>query len=365
MAETHYEALIKKGYSRREFLKMCTIMAAILGLEASGASKIAYALETKPRLPVIFLSLQECTCCTESFIRSAHPLFADIIMDMISLDYMEVLMACAGSQAEEAKMQSIKANKGNYLLVVEGSIPTKDEGIYCTIGGRTAQDVLIEAAKDAVAVIAFGSCACNGCVQSAYPNPTGAKPVKDIITDKPVINVPGCPPIPEVISGTVVHYLTFGRIPELTPQGRPKAFYNHRIHDNCPRRPFFDAGLFVESFDDAGHKQGWCLYKMGCKGPTTYNSCSITQWNNGVSFPIKSGHPCIGCSEPGYFDDMPMYERLAKIPGTARPIDPDIAGETIAAVTTAGVALHAAATVAANKAEKKKGGAKNGQPHSY
>lgn len=365
MIETHYEALIKKGYSRRDFLKMCTVMAATLGLEASGAPKIAHALETKRRMPVIYLSLQECTCCSESFIRSAHPLFADIIMDMISLDYMEVLMACAGTQSEEARLKSMRENKGNYLLVVEGSIPTNDGGIYCTIGGRSAQDILEEAAKDAVAVIAFGSCASNGCAQGSYPNPTGAKPVKEIITDKPVINVPGCPPISEVISGTVVYYLTFGKIPELTPQGRPKAFYNHRIHDNCARRPYFDAGLFVENFDDAGHKQGWCLYKMGCKGPTTYNACAITQWNNGVSFPIKSGHPCIGCSEPGYFDNMPMYSRFAKVPAVARPIDPDKAGEAITAVTAAGVAAHAVATMIAKKTEGKKGEVKDDQSHRY
>ncbi len=344
MSDNFYEAMIKRGYSRREFMRICAILTAAIGLEASFIPKVAQALETKPRLPVIYLHLQECTCCAESFIRTAHPLLADMLFNMISLDYMETLQAAAGHQAEAAKASSMKDYKDHYLLVVEGSIPLQDDGIYCTIGGRTARDILVEAARDAIGVIAFGSCATNACVQGAHPNPTGAVAVKEIVKNKPVIDVPGCPPIAEVIAGTIVHYLTFDRLPELTRLGRPKAFYNHRIHDNCNRRAYFDAGLFVEQFDDEGAKQGWCLYKVGCKGPTTYNACAITQWNNGVSYPIKSGHPCIGCSEPGFYDDMPMYSRMAHIPGTAMPFNPDQIGKVVTGVTAAGVAAHGLAT---------------------
>lgn len=344
MKETIYEAICKKGYTRRDFLKLCGVMAAMLGLGETMIPKVAHALETKPRLPVIYLDLQECTCCAESFIRTAHPLFSDLVLNMISLDYMEPLQAAAGKQAEEAKMKTMRDYKGHYLVVVEGSIPLKDGGIYCTIGGRSAEDILQEAAKDAVAVIAYGSCATNTCVQGAYPNPTGAVPVKEIVTDKPVIDVPGCPPIAEVISGVIVYYLTFERLPELTRLQRPKAFYNHRIHDNCNRRAYFDAGMFVENFDDEAAKQGWCLYKVGCKGPTTYNACPITQWNNGVSYPIKSGHPCIGCSEPNYFDNMPIYTRLAHLPGKAIPVNPDNLGKKIALGTAGAAAVHGVAT---------------------
>lgn len=354
MKDTIYEALSKRGYTRRDFLKMCGTMSAALGFGTLYTNKIAYALETKPRLPVIYLNLQECTCCSESFIRTAHPLLSDLILNMISLDYMETLQAAAGHQAEEAKTNSMRDYKGRYLVVVEGSIPLKDNGVYCTIGGRTAKDILLEAAKDSVAVIAYGSCATNTCVQGAYPNPTGAVPVKDVVTNKPVIDVPGCPPIAEVISGVIVYYLLFNKIPELTRLGRPKAFYNHRIHDNCNRRAFFDAGMFVENFDDEGAKQGWCLYKMGCKGPTTYNACAVTQWNNGVSYPIKSGHPCIGCSEPNFYDNMPIYERLAHIPGRAMPIDPDNLGKKVVIGTTVGVAAHGVATAILKRDKSKK-----------
>ena len=344
MSDTIYEGLCKKGITRKEFLKMCGVLALALGYESSFASTIAHAMETKRRLPVIYHDFQECTCCAESFIRSSHPLFSDLILNMISLDYMEPLMAPSGFQAEESRAKTIRESKGKYLLIVEGSVPVNDGGVYCTIGGRTALDLLHEAARDSVAVIAYGSCATNTCASGASPNPTGARAIKDLVTYKPVIDVPGCPPIAEVITGVIVHYLTFDRIPELTNMNRPAAFYDHRIHDNCNRRAYFDAGLFVEKFDDVGAKQGWCLYKVGCKGPTTYNACPITQWNNGVSYPIKSGHPCIGCSEPNYFDNFPLYERLAHIPGQALSKDPDKIGKAVAGLTAAGVAVHAVAT---------------------
>lgn len=353
MKDTYYEVLKSKGYSRRDFLKMCTILAGMLGLEASYAGQIAHALETKPRLPVIYLSLQECTCCAESFLRTAHPLFSELILNMISLDYMETLQAAAGHQAEEIRHKTMSDYKGKYIVIVEGSVPMKDNGIYCTIGGRSARDILLETTKDAVAVLAYGSCATNTCINGAAPNPTGATAIKELVTNIPVIDVPGCPPIAEVIAGVVTHYVTFDRLPALTRMGRPAAFYNHRIHDNCNRRAFFDAGLFVENFDDEGAKQGWCLYKVGCKGPTTYNACAITQWNNGVSYPIKSGHPCIGCSEPNFYDNMPIYERLAHIPGKAMPVNPDDLGKKLAGVTLAGVAAHGAATAIIKRKELK------------
>lgn len=346
--DTFYEYIIKRGYTRRDFLKLCTILAASIGLDAAQIPQVAKALETKPRTPVIYLNLQECTCCMESFIKTAHPLIAELILQIISLDYSETLQAAAGQQAEAIRLDTIKKYKGQYLVMVEGSVPLKDDGIYCTIGGVSARELLLETARDAMLVIAYGSCATNTCASGAHPNPTGAVAIKEVVKDTPVIDVPGCPPIMEVIAGTIVHYLTFGSVP-LTNLGRPRAFYDHRIHDNCNRRAYFDSGLFVEQFDDEGAKQGWCLYKVGCKGPVTYNACPITQWNNGVSYPIKSGHPCIACSEPNFFDLMPIYERRAHIPGTDRPFDADQAGKTVTALTAGGVLAHGAATAVINR----------------
>ncbi|MTV48796.1 hydrogenase small subunit [Heliobacillus mobilis] len=354
---TFYQHLQNRGVNRRDFLKFCTVMAASLGLGAGASATIAEALETKKRLPVIWRHFQECTCCTESFTRTQHPLATDIILNMISLDYDEVLMAAAGHQAEETARKVMEENKGNYILAVEGAIPTNDGGIYCCLGGRSALDVLKEEAKHAKAIIAWGSCAVNGCVQAAHPNPTGAVPVQKIITDKPIVNVPGCPPIAEVMAGVITHVLTFERLPELDSQGRPKAFYGHRIHDKCNRRAYFDAGMFVESFDDQGSKEGWCLYKMGCKGPNTYNSCSNLQWNGGLSYPIKSGHPCIGCSETGFWDNnggQSMYNHLSEVPGLKIGVNVDTFGATAVGAAIAGVAVHAGLSAVTKKSLEKK-----------
>jgi len=338
-----YEECSKKGVSRRDFIKYCTTMAALLGLESTGIAQVVKALETKPRLPIIWLHLQECTCCSESFIRSAHPVVADLLLDQISLDYTETLMAAAGAQAEKCMQDTISKYKGEYILMIEGSVPLKNEA-YCCIGGRSAYQIVTDVAKDAKAVIAWGNCASAGCVQAAHPNPTGAKPAHKIIGGKPVINVQGCPPIADVMSGVAVHLLTFGTIPQLDSLGRPKAFYSRRVHDTCYRRANFDAGLFVENFDDENARKGYCLYKIGCKGPNTYNSCGIIKWNEGTSYPIQSGHPCLGCSEEGFWDKSPFYERIPDIQGFGIEATADQIGLALGVATVAGVTAHAVAT---------------------
>jgi hydrogenase small subunit len=341
---TIWEEMRARGVSRRDFVKFCTWMSAYLGLESSGVADVVKALEKKRRLPVVWLHFQECTCCSESFIRSSHPIVADIILDKVSLNYTETLQAAAGVQAEECMRRTIKENPGEYLLMVEGSVPVGEDGIYCVIGGRSALDIVREAVDGAKAVVAWGNCASAGCVQSARPNPTKARPIHQVVTGKPIINVQGCPPIAEVMAGVVVHLLTFDRIPQLDALGRPEAFYSRRVHDTCYRRPYYDAGLFVESFDDENARHGYCLYKMGCRGPTTYNSCGVIRWNNGVSYPIQSGHGCIGCSEAGFWDNGPFYQRLAGFPGFGIETTADQIGLAVGAATIAGAAAHAVLT---------------------
>jgi len=338
------ELMEERGYSRRDFLKFCAFMSATLGVHSAGLSSIVRALESKPRPPVVWFHFQECTCCSESFIRSAHPIVSDIILDRISLDYSETLQAAAGHQAEEALHKTMKDFHGQYIMTVEGSVPTKDGGIYCTIGGRTALDIVREAADGAAAIICWGSCASNGCIQAAKPNPTGAQPIHKVISNKPIINVPGCPPIGEVMAGVIVHMLTFDRLPQLDRLGRPKAFYSKRVHDSCYRRPFFDAGLFVEAWDDENANKGYCLYKMGCRGPVTYNACGVMRWNEGVSYPIQSGHGCIGCSEGNFWDNGPFYRHLASFPGFGIETTADKIGTALGAATLTGMAAHAIST---------------------
>ncbi len=79
--------------------------------------------------------MQDCAGCSESFLRASRPSAADVVLDVLSVDYHETIMAAAGHQAEEAKAKTIAA--GGYLLVVEGSIPTAEDGIHCCIGGRS------------------------------------------------------------------------------------------------------------------------------------------------------------------------------------------------------------------------------------
>ena len=304
--------LREHGVSRRGFLKFCAATASLMALPPSAIPALAAALEQARRPSVIWLSFQECTGCTESLTRSHAPTVEDLILDVISLDYHHTLQAAAGAAAEAAREAAQKANHGKYLLIVDGSLPGPDANPgYSTIAGISNVQMLKEAVEGAAAVVAVGTCAAFGGLPAAYPNPTGAVSVMDLVKDKPVINVSGCPPIPMVITGVLAHYLAFGRLPELDEYHRPLAFYGQSIHDRCYRRPFYDKGLFAETFDDEGARAGWCLYRLGCKGPSTYNACATMRWNSGTSWPIEAGHPCLGCSEPRFWDAGGFYNPLS------------------------------------------------------
>jgi len=304
------EALREQGISRRGFLKFCAATASMLALPPSMAPAIAAALEKLRRPSVIWLSFQECTGCTESLTRSHAPTIEGLIFDIISLDYHHTLQAASGEAAEAARHQAMEENYGKYLVVVDGSIPVGHPE-YSTIAGISNLDMLQETVAGAAAVVAVGTCAAFGGLPQAKPNPTGAAAVSDIVLDKPVVNVSGCPPVPVVITGTLAHYLVFGKLPELDEYGRPMVFFGTSIHDRCYRRPFYDKGLFAETFDDEGAKKGWCLYRLGCKGPMAYNACATAKWNGGTSWPVESGHPCLGCSERSFWDAGGFYRALS------------------------------------------------------
>ena len=308
------------GVTRREFLKFCAGIAATMGLSSAMGLRIAEAATSAKRPPVIWISAQECTGCTESLLRAEHPTLEQLILESISLDYHETLNAGAGHQAEAAKHASMEANKGKYILVVDGSIPTKDGGIYCKVANKTILEHVEEAAADAAAIIAIGSCASWGGIPARGPNPTGAKAVHEIIKGKPIVNIPGCPPNPYNFLATVLHLLTFNALPELDDKGRPKFAYGRLIHENCERRPHFDAGRFAIEFGDEGHRRGWCLYKLGCKGPETYANCpSILFGDVGSgSWPVGTGHPCFGCTEQGIGFNKPIHA-LADVVTVAPP----------------------------------------------
>src|SRR5687768_16695537 len=174
-------ALERRSVSRRDFLGFCAEITAMLGLATTMVPTVAEALQSIRRPSVIWLQLQECTGCVESVLRTAEPTIGDLVLDLVSLDYQHTLMAGAGTAVEKALADSMAANKGKYVLIVTGSVPLSDGGIYCTIGGRTAKEIVEEAARDAAAVIAVGACAHWGSVQAARPNPTGAVGINKVI----------------------------------------------------------------------------------------------------------------------------------------------------------------------------------------
>lgn len=308
--------LLRSGVTRRQFLEFCLklMVVAPAGLALTSrahAADVARAVAKARRPSVIWLHMQDCTGCTETLLRTSTPDLAELILDLISLDYHETLMAASGHQAEAALEAAISENAGKYVLVVEGSIPRKDEGVYLKVGGRTGLDLLAHAAKGAAAIVAIGSCASWGGIPSSGPNPTDAVGVKSLVLDKPVVNLPGCPANPYILLATVLEYAVAGSLPALDELARPLFAYDRVIHDHCPRRAHFDRGEFVREFGDEGHRKGWCLFAMGCKGPVTHASCSTRHFNEVVDcWPIGIGAPCYGCTEKDVAFRVPLFDTI-------------------------------------------------------
>lgn len=317
------------GVSRRSFLQLCTalMVTAPVGLaltEKASALQVAQEIGRAKRPSVIWLHFQDCTGCSETLLRTSRPDVADLILNVISLDYHETLMAASGYQAEAALKQAVADNFGKFVLVVEGSIPTKEQGRYMELAGRPALDVLRDIGPKSAAVVAMGSCAAWGGVPSADPNPTGARGVDSIITEKPVVNIPGCPTNPYNLLAVVLEYATMNRLPALDEFNRPKFAFDRHVHDHCPRRAHFDAGRFAREFGDEGHREGWCLYKLGCKGPVTHAACSTRHFNEVPDvWPIGIGAPCVGCTEKSVAFRVPIFETVdihAATPPEALPL---------------------------------------------
>jgi hydrogenase small subunit len=336
---------------RRKFLKLCLAATALMGLPYSMHRRVVAAAQSTLRPPVIWLHFQECTGCSESLLRSSHPDVASLILDLISLDYHETLMAGSGAQAEESLHHCISTNQGKYILVVEGAIPTAEDGVFCKVGGKTALESLRTASGGAAAILCIGTCASFGGVQAAAPNPTGAVGVSKLVKDKPIVNIPGCPPSPYNFLSTVLYYLTFKRLPELDALQRPKFAYGRKIHEHCERRPHFDAGRFAQEYGDSGHAQGYCLYKLGCKGPATYANCSVQRFNDVGVWPVSVGHPCIGCTEPEVAFNLAIADKVQIHDPTPfesyAPIDLEHKGKGPDPLTTGVLGLAAGAAIGA------------------
>jgi len=274
------------------------------------------------KYPVIWLQAAGCTGCSVSVLNAVSPRFQNLLLDelvpgqQLNLLFHATIMGGQGEPVIEVLKDTEKNRKGGYILVVEGAIPTADDGIYGTIGEQRAKHLTIkqgveELGSNAELSIAAGSCAAFGGIPAARGGPTECKGVREVFIDKaistPVVNLPGCPLHPEWFTGTV-SVIMFSGVQALDLDGlaRPKLFYGELIHENCPRRADFDKGKFAEKLGDPG-----CFYKLGCKGHYTYADCPLRQWNNGVNWCVKAGSPCLGCVEPEFPDGTsPLYEKI-------------------------------------------------------
>jgi len=300
--------------TRREFLKLCSASAVGMGISQLVVPELVQAMEqaasTKP--PVIWLQGANCTGCVVSLLNTAHPTIAEVLLKIIDLHYQSNVMAASGETAVNYLDIITERTKGEYFLLVEGAVPTKDDGIYCTIGQKDGKEMtFLETIKTlgpkAKAIISVGDCASFGGIPAAKPNPTGCKPVSQVVSGVPIINIQGCPPHPDWLLGTIVHVLLFG-LPELDDKSRPKMFYSETVHQNCPNYSYFTEGKMATKIGEKG-----CLIQLGCKGPMASSDCPLRKWNSGVNWCIGVGAPCIGCSSPDFPDGMsPFYSALPK-----------------------------------------------------
>lgn len=353
-----------KGINRRDFLKLCAGSVAAVSLSQALLPHLASAVPAGGNPPVIWLQGASCTGCSVSLLDSDQPGVQEILTDIISLKYHPNLSAASGDLAWKVINDTVAA--GNYFLVIEGAVPTKDNGIYCTIGennGRPVifKDVVKDLGKKAAAVLAVGTCSSFGGIPAAKPNPSGCVSVQKFFADNgittPLVNISGCPPHPDWIIGTLAHVLLFKEVPPLDQFKRPKVFYGKILHDNCPRRQYFDDSKFAKNFSDEG-----CLLELGCKGPQSHCDSFDRQWNSGTNSCIKAGGPCIACTEPGFPKcATPFYQRMEGVPLPNVTASADAIGEVLGAAVVVGVGAHLVGNFATGRLGKKKDDNDNGE----
>ncbi len=301
------------GISRRNFLKTLTGTAAGIGISQVFNPALIQALEKGlERHPVLWIQGQGCTGCSVSLLNSVDPTIADVLLKVISLQFHPTVGECEGEMAMKHVYEVANEYKGRFSLAIEGAIPVAADGKYCILGeiGHkeiTMVDMVQELAPMAGSVLAVGTCAAYGGIPAAKGNVTGATGVRDFFESKnittPVVNIPGCPPHPDWIVGSIVHLLNVG-IPELDYDGRPTLFFGENIHDNCPRLDNYDEAVMAVTLSDPNG----CRMDVGCKGPDTYADCYKRKWNSGLNWCVDNA-VCIGCVEAGFPDAMsPFYE---------------------------------------------------------
>lgn len=254
------------------------------------------------RRALVWLELTGCSGNIISLLNGVNPDFKYLVSNMTDLIFNNSLMTAEGEAAISSLFRILDRK---YILAVEGAVSTKDNGMYNIIGrlrgepltALTAVQMLGEKASH---VLAVGACAAHGGVSAASPNPSECVSIQSVLKRK-VIKLPGCPCHPDWFLGTLAHILLFGD-PELDNRDRPLLFYSTLIHDRCPRRSYFDRGIFASKLGDST-----CMFKLGCRGPVTPVDCPVREWNCYVNWPIEDDTPCIGCAQFGFPDAMEPF----------------------------------------------------------
>lgn len=379
------------GPSRREFIRYCAVIASALGLSKLHVPRIAQALErlTAGRTRLIWLQGQSCGGCTLSLLNSESPNPADLIIQALSLKFHPMLELASGSVAmrsleqrilgpvppksegpkaersESERSKSERSKADPYVLVLEGALPLAEEGAFGLVGDARGKKVplprlVLQAARNAEAVIAFGTCAAYGGISDSAGSGTGAAGLSSLAEDARAgaessflggdaaeadsirtINIPGCPPRPDRFIATLVKLQLVGTdkvLSGLDRDGRPREFYGRLVHDDCPRRAAFDAGRFATDFNDAADSAD-CLLLKGCKGPVTHADCPSLWYNGGTNFCVEANSPCIGCTEPGFYERFsPVYSGLT---GSATPVTGAVRRDTAGAILAGAAVLSA------------------------
>ena len=362
-----YNVLEARGVSRRSFMKLCGSIAVAAGLSAAAAPRVALALETKLEgakdglFPVLWIEGASCTGCTESFAQIETPDAGKVVLELIALNYSDVLSAGAGWSLEAAKKETIE--NGGYIVVYEGGITQGFGSNTLRVAMETGEEILVEAASNAAAVVALGSCAVNGGWMAAYPNSAKATGVQDILKQNgiatPVVNIPGCPANPEWLMAVLTQVVLMAdKVDEkaaatldyldLNAEGKPAGIFGQTIHDNCERRGHFENGEFVYDFGSKEEALGYCLYPLGCKGPQTKANCGVTLWNNRRSWCIQGGSPCLGCCEANPNDpgdnwvevNTPFYERHRDLNIGGWFVQPTVIAGGLTALVAAALVIH-------------------------
>lgn len=334
--------------TRREFLKLCAATAITWTLTDTLFEELVKAATGPVKPKVIWIQCSTCSGNTLSFTNTVNPYLSRVLVDLIDLQYHPELSSVMGDAAMRKIDDAVK-NAPEYILVVEGAIPTGLNGLYGTVGERNGQPVTMMQVVKAIgerakAVIAIGVCAVAGGPFAAYPNPTGCIGVSKLLK-REVINCPGCPCHPDWFMGTVSSLLLYAEPPALDHINRPKVFYGQTIHDLCTRRSFFENGVYAKYPGDAG-----CMYQIGCKGPITFADCPKRKWNEYVNWPVEDNTPCIGCANPGFPDACsPFFVHLPSVKAPRLHIKANTVGAVAGIATAAAIGAHAIGQVATGR----------------